>query len=691
MRHTFDIKDSVRAIIMLLLPFLLASCARMGAPDGGWFDEIPPRVVSASPDDRGTNVKSKKVTINFSEFIKVENVAEKVVISPPQMEQPDIKAHGKRIMVELKDSLWQNTTYTIDFSDAISDNNEGNPMGSYTYSFSTGESIDTLEVSGTVLHAENLEPIKGILVGLQGTTPDLPFIRVSRTDSRGRFIIRGVAPGSYTIGAVMDADGDFRFTQRSETMAFSHDSITPYVFGDVRQDTIWADALHIKDIKRVGFQHYMPDNIVLRAFDHEITDRYFLKAERKEADRFTLFFTAPVPKDSVEKLPLLRFLNAPETLASASFNEMFYAEPSLKGDTVTYWLKDSMLINQDTLRFEMMTYMTDTLGNCVMQTDSLVEILSKEPYEKRLKAKNREMEEWQKKIEKKKKKLKEGEVLTATDTIMPRELLKPKYQLEQSMSPDGTIRIEFPTPMQRVDTAAIHLYVEQDSLWYRAPFIIMPVQTSEITQDDTTVVSRQWEIYSDWIPEAEYSFEVDTLAFENIYGLTSGPYKTGLKVKGLNEFASLFVNVQYDGDMLKATADTLATATPAILVQLLDASDKPLRTEKVENGTAEFYYIKPGEYYMRAIIDSNGNGKWDTGDFFLDRQPEEVYYYGEKVECKAKWDLTKAWNLTAKPLEQQKPSGITKQKAEAARQIKSRNSERAAQKGIPVPEKYIMK
>ena len=109
----------------------------MGQPDGGWFDETPPKVVGASPSDRATDVNSKKVNIFFDEFSKLENASEKVVVSPPQLEAPEIKAQGKHISVALQDKLQPNTTYTIDFSDAISDNNEGNPLGNYTYSFST--------------------------------------------------------------------------------------------------------------------------------------------------------------------------------------------------------------------------------------------------------------------------------------------------------------------------------------------------------------------------------------------------------------------------------------------------------------------------------------------------------------------------------------------------------------------------
>lgn len=177
------------------------------------------------------------------------------MVSPPQLEQPEIKGAGRRIQISLVDSLKANTTYTIDFSDAISDNNEGNPMGNYTYSFSTGAAIDTMEVSGHVLESENLEPVKGILVGLYADHADSafrtkPMLRVSRTDSRGRFVIKGVAPGSYRIYALQDQDGDYKFSQKSEKIAFSHDIIVPSCKPDVRQDTTWVDSLHIKSIDR---------------------------------------------------------------------------------------------------------------------------------------------------------------------------------------------------------------------------------------------------------------------------------------------------------------------------------------------------------------------------------------------------------------------------------------------------------
>ena len=101
----------------------------------------------------------------------------------------------------------------------------------------------------------------------------------------------------------------------------------------------------------------------------------------------------------------------------------------------------------------------------------------------------------------------------------------------------------------------------------------------------------------------------------------------------------------------------------------------------MKNGTARFEYLTPGKYYLRAFVDANGNGIWDTGDYDADRQPESVYYYTQQIECKEKWDVTKSWNLTEVARFLQKPGAITKQKPDKDKKLKNRNIERAKQLG----------
>ena len=494
-----------KLIYIFCMACVVVGCARMGQPDGGWFDDDPPEVIGCRPADQSTNISSKKISIYFNEYIKLEDATNKVIVSPPQLEIPEIKDAGKRIVVELQDSLKPNTTYTIDFSDAIVDNNEGNPLGNYTYSFSTGDQIDTMEVSGYVLDASNLEPVKGILVGLYDDLADSafktkPMIRVSRTDSRGRFVIKGVAHGTYRAYALKDADGDFCFNQKSEMIGFNHETYVPSSKPDVKIDTIWRDSLHIDAFKQTPYTHFLPDDVTLLAFTHIQTDRYLLKTERKDPEKFTMFFTYGHPD-----LPVIKGLNF-------NADSAFVIETRVEQDTINYWLRDTTLINQDTLRMEVNYMMTDTLGNLVSQIDTL-EVLAKTPYAKRQKELTKEIEKWQKEQERKKKRDE------TYDSIFPAKPLKPNYMLSQEIDPDKIIQIEIPAPLQHVDTAAVHLYSMIDSAWYEAPFTFKPIPHR----------LRFYEIQAEWRPDTEYSLEIDSAAFEDIYGHVSDPYKQGIK------------------------------------------------------------------------------------------------------------------------------------------------------------------
>ena len=644
-------------VFVIVIVNVVSSCAKMGNPDGGWYDETPPQVIGAEPEDKGINVNSRKIKILFNEFIKIENATDNVIVSPPQLEQPEIKAAGKRILIELKDSLKSNTTYTIDFSDAISDNNEGNPLGNFTYSFSTGDRIDTLEVSGNVLEAENLEPVKGILVGLHPVADSLktgssvldvdsvfrkqPLLRVSRTDSRGHFVIKGIAPGAYRVFALQDMDGTYTFSQKSEKIAFNHEIFVPSFKPDVRQDTIWSDSLHIRSITPVHYTHFLPDDIMLRAFTELQTDRFFLKTERKQANRFDVFFSY-----GHAELPTIKGLN---------FNaeDAFVVEPSEKKDTILYWLRDTTLVNQDTLSVEMTYYATDSLGELQLKTDTL-EILSKDPYAKRMKKLADEHKEWKKKQEKAAKK---G---MPVDSVMPVKHLDLKWDAPSELAPDQNISVTFTTPLALADTSKIRLYSKIDTLWYEAPYEFRPMKNA----------LRTYELLGEWRPEVEYSLEVDSAAFTDIYGLTSDKLKQGFKVKSLDSFSSLIFTFE-------------GMAGKNIIAYLLDKGGNTIKTATTTDGAVQFFYIKPGTYYLQMLVDHNGNGQWDTGNYDEDLQPEEVYYYPHAIECKEKWDVTLSWNPKSTPLLQQKPRVLIKQKDEKKKAtIKNRNAERARQKGI---------
>ena len=627
-----------------MLAIITYSCASMGTPDGGPYDEMPPKFVGSSPQLRAVNVKSQKFELEFDEFIKLEKASEKVIISPPQMEQPEIKVVGKKVVGEFFDSLKDSTTYTIDFSDAIVDNNEGNPMGHFTYSFSTGAAIDTMEVAGTVLNAANLEPIKGIQVGLHKNLNDsalvkLPFDRVSRTDSRGHFSIRGVAPGKYRIYALMDGNQNYLFDSKTEMIAYSDSIIVPSMMPATRQDTVWKDTLTIDTIKTVGYTRFLPDDIILRAFKEENTRQYFVKSQRDKENHFILKFSA-----KADTLPTLTGLNF-------DAKDAFVIEPNEGNDSICYWVKDSLVYLMDTLQIKMDYLYTDSLEQLVPKTDTIY-LANKLTREQREKLAQKEAEEKEKERKKKEKK---GEKIEPE----PFPFLKMNVDAPSSMDVNKNILLTFEEPVAHIDTSAIHMSVKVDSLWEETPFIFRA----------DSVIPRQYEILAEWEPEKEYQLKIDSAGIVGLYGLHINKVEQTLKVKKLDEYGTLLLNIK--------------GADPHAIVELLDSSEKVLRQQSVTpEGTADFYYLAPNaKYYVRLFNDRNGNKVWDTGKFEEGIQPEEVYYLPKVWEMKANFEFEETWDIHGTPVDKQKLDEIKKQKPEETKKVQDRNKERAKKLG----------
>lgn len=625
-----------RTLYFLLLTALVYACASPGNPEGGPYDETPPKVIRSNPANGSSNNSQKRLSLLFDEYIKIENASEKVVVSPPQKEMPDIRTEGKRITIELFDSLKANTTYTIDFSDAIVDNNEGNPMGQFTYSFSTGAEIDTMEVSGYVLNAEDLEPIKGILVGLH-QAPDMsafrtqPLLRVARTNGSGFFSIKGVAPGRYHVFALQDADGDFIFNQKSEQIAFDTTVIVPSCIQDVRNDTIWRDSTHIDSIKYVPYTRFLPDNMVLRAFKEAGQDLYLLKIERPLPNRFSVYFTAP--SDTVPTIKGFNF----------DAEKAFLLESSAHNDTLTYWIKDTLTANLDTLRFAMTYLETDTLGQLQYKTDTL-ELAAKKSRERIEKERKEQIEKWEKNNEKNRRK-----GLTVKKNPFLKSYMSAQISSYGSMAPNQNITITFPQPIEKTDTALLSFQKKVDTLWVDEPYLFLPVEGQ----------LRSYRLYAEWKPGQQYKFVADTAAFTDIFNTESNKIECNVNISSLDKYGSLFIHL--------AIPDTQA------VVQLLDASGKVLQSVPTEKNRADFFYLLPNTYYVRAFIDSNKNGIWDTGSFDEGRQPEPMYYFPRPIPLKVRMEIEQEWAPTSIPLNKQKAMEITKQKPDQEKKIKRRN------------------
>lgn len=631
------------AILTVIIGFY--ACASTGMPDGGPYDETPPKFIRATPEPNATNNKRKKVSIEFDEFIKLDKASEKVIVSPPQNEAPEVKVSGKRVLVEFFDSLKANTTYTIDFGDAIVDNNEDNPLGNFAYSFSTGESIDTLEISGTVLNAADLEPVKGIQVGIHKNLNDtafskLPFDRISRTDSRGHFNVKGIAPGTYRVYALMDGNQNYRFDSKTEAIAFLDSLVVPSMEGAVREDTVWneVDTLAYDTIYKVNYTRFLPDNLVLRSFKEENPLQYLIKSERAQLNRFALYFSA-----KADTLPTLKGLDFDE-------KDAFVIESNQRKDSLLYWIKDTTLCERDTLTLQLTYLATDTLGQLVPKTDTL-RMVNKINKERRLAI----AEDARKKEEKeRKKRVRKGDTLRVETKFLNMNVEAPSaFDLNRNIS------LRFEEPVAHIDTAAIHMAVKVDSLWEDIPFIF---------QADS-ILPRQYQILADWQPGKEYRMQIDSLAIQGLYGLYTNKVENTLKVKTLEDYGTLYLNI--------------VGAGPHAIVQLLSNNDAVVRQQPVTSqNTCDFYFLQPNtKYYIRLFNDDNQNGVWDTGNYEAKRQPEEVFYFPKVWEMKANFEFEETWDVKATPLDKQKLDEIKKQKPDEAKTIKDRNKERARKLG----------
>ncbi|MDD4246331.1 MAG: Ig-like domain-containing domain, partial [Dysgonamonadaceae bacterium] len=602
---------------------LLYACANIAAPTGGLYDVDPPKVVKASPDFNETNSKQSKIEILFDENVKIENPMEKVIIAPPQQSFPVIKAQGRKVIIELEDELEDNTTYTIDFTDAIVDNNEGNPLENFSLSFSTGDKIDSLAISGIVLRAENLEPVQGIYVGIHSNLNDTaftktPFKRISRTDSRGIFTIKGVAEGKYRVYALGDLNRNYKYDNPQEEIAFLDSIVVPSSIQAMRNDTVFKDSLTIDTIYQIQYTRFLPDNILLRSFESGFERQYLQKHERTLPYKLDLFFAAPTKESTFSLLE-----------PTATSDNWYVKESNVTNDSVSIWITDSLIFQMDTVKLIVDYLRTDTLNNHVLNTDTLNFTFRG--------TRKKESDKEKKKDEKSEE---------------PIRHLNIRHTIQSTHEIFNPIYLEFEQPLTDFDSTKIKLQHEVDSL-------IIPIEYALSTD---SLNSRKYRLQYKWEPGEKYKLLIDSAAFESVYGLHNDKLEQTFNIKKLEQYGNLLFVI------------TGLPQGKTAYVELLDAQDKPFRKKRVRDNEALFMDLNPGKLYARLFIDENEDGEWTSGDYELKRQPEIVFYNPKAYEIRAFTNHEEPWDLNEQPFNKQKPLEITKNKPEEKKR-RNRNEE----------------
>lgn len=601
---------SLLLVISVVAYLISVSCANRGSgPQGGPKDITPPRPQRSIPDANSLNYKKNRIDIIFDEIVQVQNTFDNIIISPPQKQAPTVKAIGKKISVELQDTLKDETTYTIFFGDAIVDNNEHNVLSGYSFSFATGESIDTLKMSGTLIDAATLNPIAGVMVGIHSDLSDSaftskPFDRITKTDKNGNFSITNIRSGKYRIYALDDVGNNYRFDMPNEKIAFSDSIFEPSASTNVVADTVYRDSvvklstgktdtLRLADTVIRKFDvRYSPDSIVLRAFVEDYYNQYVVKSLRPDVRHFTVYFNAPN-----KELPRMEGINF-------DICKGVVVEPNSRGDTIDYWLKDSALWAIDTLKLRLTYMKMDSTHNLVQQTDTI----SLRSQKRRAKAEKNRTQEF----------------LTLISNA------------KGSINYFDTIEISIPTPAEMDTEKKILLQRRVDTIWQP--------QKSAITAIDS--VGRRYRVTATLQPSQTYRLVVDSASFRDIYGNVNKGTTFDFTVKSKDVYASLTLE--------------MGVFTGKEIIELIDKNEKVIRRAIADKQKVRFDNLDAGTYYARLFVDLNGNGKYDVGNFAEKRQAEPVYYYNKSFELRQMWDNEEYWNYSELPILRQKPQEIKK-------------------------------
>lgn len=579
--HGRNISGSLGATALITL-FIL-SCAKISSPSGGPRDTDPPVILRSQPENGTVLFSGRSFAVTFNEYVVLDRISEKFMVSPPLAKKPDIRLKGKSLLVSWDEELADSTTYTFYFQDAIRDNNEANPIPNYQYVFSTGPVLDSLSLTGNVFSANDLEIVEDVTVlmysNLSDTAPRklLPAY-ISRPDPSGGFMISNIRPGRYRLYALKDLNGNRRYDLDDEIFAFCDSviNITPEDYYNLTPDTV-------KFRPPAATETAKPDLFVfglhrLYVFQQESKKQYLRYSDRRSA--WSIGFGLALPSDSGQ---------VSITLADTP-PESWFLENNRARDTFMLWITQQEIYERDMIEGILTYPFTDSTGTVIARTDTLS--------------------------------------FRYTRPAIPRGGAGRIPALSVSTNLTGRIRpgteplFTAAVPLLDPDTSLITLIQTVDSVRTELAY--------DFVRDSMN--SRRIVIRASLVPGGSYSLVCLRGAFRDLYGNATDSTNYRFSVAREDDYGSLKVSLSgYNGD---------------IIVQLVGERERVVREAFVKSpGDVIFPLLDKGKYRLKAIYDLDANRVWTTGDFRILRSPEPVTYYPGELEVKINWSLEQNWDI----------------------------------------------
>ncbi len=568
---------------IFILSAIIFSCATPVGPTGGEKDEIPPIVVEYEPQNYTVNFGGDEIIITFNEFIEVKEISQKLVVSPPMDDQPEIDTRGKSVVIDIIDTLLPNTTYSFYFADAIVDLHEGNPIENFEFVFSTGPVLDSMQISGRLVDAYTQKPVKDAFVMLYKDDSDsvpikqIPFY-LSKTSEDGSFTLSNLAMMKYKIFALKDANSNYLFDLPNEKIAFSDTLITPFevssknmfkTLDTITTDTLTKDTLSVEHDTTV-LATAPRDSLILRFFKERDTTLKLTTSLIEKNKYLALGFNRPV--DSV-KIKALK----PQWENEWNITEWFEEK-----DSLLLWLKD---------------FKSDSLVIDLAADTSLRDTLTFTYFKK------------------------ENKNQDAVDEKANR--LSLKAQLDGSTQLlRHPLEIQFNHPVLNTYNAdSLDLYSSEDTV--RVGFEKYDL--------------RKMRVNHSWKESMSYQLLIPDSVFTSIYGVGNDSTMVRFNTKALKDYGTFILNLKTDS----------THSDVSYFIQLLSQDEKQVfeSFSTTKDTTVTFNLLNPGKYKLKGIVDNNRNERWDSGLYLKNEQPEKVFYYQGEIEIIGNWEVDYDWKI----------------------------------------------